>query len=187
MQIERAYLGQFENVSGRFAISDPCYDVDTWCRGELDDVKKGTWNAEAGIYDAGDWGKRVALLIATHNDYDEDAEGDYLSDVTQFDVGVDSGQAGIFDATHYRDDSVIGYDEPSGGQYSEKGKRWYDLCCRATLYSEHQADVIPYGVVSSSGYGDGVYECTFWLDSTDEVIKVLITFIGEDDKDDAED
>jgi len=183
MHINKIFLGQFENISGQFAISDPCYDVDVWCRGELSDVKKGMWNAEAGIYDAGEWGKRVALLIATHVDYDENAEDDYISKAAEFEVGVDSGQTGIFDVAHYRDDSIF----CSGAvknERDEKGEVWYGHCCNATCNTANHAGIIPFGVVSSSGYGDGGYDCTFRIDSNNEIIKVVITFISEEDEDD---
>jgi hypothetical protein len=181
MQINRTFIGQFENISGRFAISDPCYGIDVWCRGELSDVKKGMWNAEVGIYDAGEWGKRVALLIAIHVDYNDDAEGDYVSKVADFEVGVDSGQAGIFDASHYKDDSVFVNGTVVDGQ-AEKGNTWYDHCCNVTLDPPNYAGIIPFGTVSCSGYGDGGYDCTFWRDTNNEIIKVVITFITEDDE-----
>lgn len=67
-----------------------------------------------------------------------------------FEVGVDSGQAGFFD------DAVFavhngGYDEA----FCDKA---YDI----TL-SNKKAGVMLNGVVSSSGYGDGGYECTYYF------------------------
>ena len=180
MQINRISLGQFENISGRFAISDPCYDTNVWCRGELTQVRKGKWNAEVGIYDAGNWGRRVALLIATHEDYDEDAEGNYQLETAPFEVGVDSGQAGIFDAIHYKDDSIFWNRGNPVHDYGDNGEKWYGFCCDATLNTEHQADVIPFGVVSSSGFGDGGYDCIYFTDTNGEIIKTIITFIDED-------
>ena len=40
-------LGSFEVVSGKLAVSDPCYDTDVWCRGELENCKLGNWVATA--------------------------------------------------------------------------------------------------------------------------------------------
>ena len=40
-------LGKFDVVSGRLAVSDPCYDEDVWCRGELENAKNGYWLAFA--------------------------------------------------------------------------------------------------------------------------------------------
>ena len=36
---------------------------------------------------------------------------------------------------------------------------WYNSCCNQTLHTDHYAGVIPHGVVSNSGYGDGGYIC----------------------------
>jgi len=178
-------IGQFECVSGKFAISDPCYETDVWCRGELDNIKIGTWNADIGTCDIKDWGTRVGLLIATHESFDEDAEGDLTEHTAQFEVGVDSGQAGIFDAQYYRDDSIVPVVKASKSDFDDikAGSRWYGLCCGATD-QEHHAGVIPYGVVSSSGYGDGGYDCVYYTDTSDQVVKVVITFIGDDKNED---
>ena len=175
MLITRKSVGSFVNESGRFAISDPCYEPDVWCRGELENIKAGTWNAEVGMTDAGSgWGVRVAMLIATHESCDEDAGIDLTERRAEFEVGVDSGQAGIFDAKYYRDDSVFGVSEGD-----ETGEVWYDHCCSATL-SEARVGIIPFGVVSSSGYGDGGYECVYYTDADNHVVKVVVQFIYEE-------
>jgi len=177
MNIIRKPIGNFECVSGKLTVSDPCYDTDVWCRGELDNTMLGTWDAEAGIVDAGEWGTRVALLTAQHESYDEDAEGDLTEHIAEFEVGVDSGQAGIFDAKYYRDDSVFGSDKPMFEVgITEPGGVWYGFCCDVTLSNE-LAGIIPYGVVSSSGYGDGRYWCVYYTDTDDFVVKVTIQFI----------
>ena len=31
-------VGTFEVASGIIVVSDPCYDMDTWCRGNIDNV-----------------------------------------------------------------------------------------------------------------------------------------------------
>ena len=57
---------------------------------------------------------------------------------------------------------------------------WYTYCCNITLV-RLQAGVLPYGVVSSSGFGDGGYDCIQYLTARGEVVKVEIVFITEDD------
>ena len=49
-------LGTFEMASDRMAVSDPCYDTDVWCRGELQDVLPGIWEASVIKRDEGEWG-----------------------------------------------------------------------------------------------------------------------------------
>lgn len=33
-------LGTFENKSGTLIVSDPCYDLGTWCQGIIENAKK---------------------------------------------------------------------------------------------------------------------------------------------------
>lgn len=144
-------LGQFEVKSGEIIISDPCYDAD----GQKLPAIKGIWNAfmlKATLQTG--WGEdnRCAFLFAhlasTPVEYD-----DAVWQPLEVGAGVDSGQAGIFDAQFYRDEKVVTetIEEPLTGE-----NRWYDLCCSRTL-GEIGAGVIPYGCVSSSGWGDGYY------------------------------
>lgn len=180
-------LGTFEVVSGKLAVSDPCYTTDVWCRGELNNVRNGTWRAEIEESDH-DYG-RVAKLFAVHTDHERWVDSQHTAD---FEVGVDSGQAGIFDAQHYRDDKVF------AGQVSDfsrqwknddnsSGEHWYGFCCDITL-GEDQGGVIPYGVVSRSGWGDGGYECRYGMTAQGEIVWVEIIFIYDDyDEEDEED
>jgi hypothetical protein len=71
-------------------------------------------------------------------------------------VGVDSGQAGIFDASNYRNDNVI-VGMPENAHICGKLDKFYGACCDVTL-GDVGAGVIPFGFVSSSGWGDGGYE-----------------------------
>lgn len=40
----------FEVKSGALRVTDPCYDMDTWCAGTLEDVKNGKWLAHVGYH-----------------------------------------------------------------------------------------------------------------------------------------
>ena len=169
-------LGSFEVVSGKLAVSDPCYEVDVWCRGELENCRTGTWVASVLEKHMGSWGHRICKLIAVHEDYvnEKMSKGQCMG----FDVGVDSGQAGLFDASHYRDDAVL----PTHDKLKDKdpSEIWYDHCCNITL-SPLSAGVLPYGVVSSSGYGDGSYDCFVCRNEYGQIIRAEIEFIPEDD------
>ena len=171
-------LGEFTVLSGRLAVSDPCYDTDVWCRGELENVMNGTWHASAVEMQTGSWGRRIARLIAVHENYADEkmSKGQCMG----FEVGVDSGQAGLFDASHYRDDSVI----PNAKSLinEEPAAIWYKHCCDITL-SPLSAGVLPYGVVSSSGYGDGGYDCFICRNEYGQIIRAEIEFIPEGDGD----
>ena len=172
MNVKVKELGSFECKTGTFVVSDPCYGEAVWCRGELTNVRKGKWQAFAIIEDKGDWAGRVVQLHAAHEETRPVfAEGSIEGKKADFVVGVDSGQAGIFDKDHYK-----------GGHSGDKEcDDWYKLCCDKTL-SEAQAGVIPFGVVSSSGYGDGSYACHYRIgENSGEIERVWISFIDEDE------
>lgn len=179
MDDHRFDLGTFEVVSGRMIASDPCYAENLWCCNMLENARNGTWHASI-VYDdiAGSW-LRVARLTAEHECADalvcsmEDAN---------ICVGVDSGQAGFFDAAHYRDDRVI----DSCRIPSEQGDLWYGHCCQITL-SRQQAGVLPFGVVSSSGYGDGGYDCQIQRDAAGYIVRAEIVFIDAETNEEDED
>lgn len=170
-------LGTFEVVSGRLIVTDPCYAENIWCCNALETVRNGTWNARV-VYDSDSIYPHVTRLIAEHESADSLPE---LMEDAPFNVGVDSGQAGFFDAAHYRDDRAIA---PNCAP-TEHADLWYEHCCQITL-ARQQAGILPYGAVSSSGYGDGCYDCYFQRDAFGYIIRAEILFIdakAEDSED----
>ena len=87
-------------------------DLDIWCQGVLENVKPGTWHTKAENLNVNCWGNRCSALIAWHEDVEE--PNDF--EETDICVGVDSGQAGIYDYNHF---AHIKDDE-------ERDERWYD-------------------------------------------------------------
>lgn len=161
-------FGTFEVTSGRLIVSDPCYAEDIWCCNTLEAVRNGTWNASV-VYDGDPNYPRVAALIVEH----ECAEGvSKIMEEAAFSVAVDSGQAVFFDASHYRDNQAIDLNCTP----TEHAELWYDHCCQISL-AEQQAGVLPYGAVSSSGYGDGCYDCLIQRDVFGVLIRTELLFI----------
>lgn len=159
-------------LGNRVRISDPCYGTKVWCSGELTNVKEGTYVVGAPKIDCGEWGQRVALLFAIHKDYSDIQLGTF--EIADIDVGVDSGTAGIFDAEYYE-------------QYhteNEADDDWYDEAGAVTFSQEQFGTIGGKGVVSSSGYGDGSYDCAVYRNSEGQIIGIAIIFIteGEDDE-----
>lgn len=134
-------IGNFECNSGKLLATDPCYEKGIWCQVIIENARAGTWRAFAKMNDS-DWGTRVAELHAYHK-----AITPHVRDWCHLKglVGVDSGQAGIFDMATFPDNKGRHFSDP-----------WYKTCCDTT--SEGQAGVIPGGVVSRSGFGDGAYD-----------------------------
>ena len=147
-------LGEFEMTSPVMRVSDPCYERDVWCCGTVDHCKLGTWEAGVLKTDEGEWGTRCAVLAVRHKDTGPDFNVIRLGKVRKvackcveqsFEVGVDSGQAGFFDAEDYESNC--------------KSKEWYSEVCEITLHKPDCGSVNGVGVVASSGYGDDAYEC----------------------------
>ena len=156
-------VGTFELKSGVVLISDPCYIIDghkpVWCMGTLTDVKTGKWSAHVDYRNMEDWGNRVCQIWAIH----DDLKGKIPTTgwkLEKFEVGVDSGQAGIFEHKAVRSDG-----QEEQGAFDQT--HWYGRCCNITCPPDHGKDLRPApagivdgnGFVSSSGYGDGGYQC----------------------------
>lgn len=104
-------------------------------------IKPSLWTASIGVSNTGEFGERIAFLAAFHQESPSIQK--LKACPASFDVGVDSGQAGIFDYNHFHDETVIGTQE-----LADFGSLWFTHCCYQTMESEHQAGLIPYGVVS---------------------------------------
>jgi len=166
--------GTFKVTGGKLVVTDPCYDVGGRGQGVLKNVRNGEWNAFVETEDFGRellGGTRVTKLraeLAT-----DQAGGPWV--IENISIGVDSGQAGIFSMNKY-----------PAGERAEDGKwnkdKFYDLCCEATI--KGKAGIIDgIGIVSQSGWGDGVYACRTRRDSDKKIIAVEIVFIDEDEAD----
>lgn len=181
MSPKKGEIKQLEDIllSSRVVVSDPCYTRDVWCRGEVD-VTPGTYETFLHYGDE----NRVSKLRIVRK-----GSGEAVSTETaDFDVGVDSGQAGIFCDTVY----------PTGqctGEYGEKGT-FYGGICELTLGEGYAQPEVPWyqggtyqgkGLVSLSGYGDGSYFCEVGKDENGDTCFLEIVFIGEewDEEEDA--
>lgn len=153
-------------------VSDPCYGTEVWCAGTIDNVKEGIYNVEVEYSDEGMWGRRVKSISVIHKDFNW---GTYSVETSDIEVGVDSGQCGIYDEEYYNKyHTVDGVDDV-----------WYDDVCEATLSKAQFGIMSNKGVVSSSGFGDGCYNCYIIEDKTGQVVGISVVFIeDEEDKED---
>ena len=169
-QKELNIIGSFRVESGKLRVTDPCYSKDTWCSGVLKNVMNGDWFATIVKKDEDTWGIRVAELHVYHADHIQDMNYSVpkIEERTDIHVGVDSGQAGFFDEDKYPEHVTVEHDT------------FYNVACSLTL-SENQAGILYNGVVSSSGFGDGGYECFVSRLGDGKIIAAKIVFIGEED------
>jgi hypothetical protein len=168
-QVEEKVAGQFEITSGSIIISDPCYQRGIWCSAGINNAKKGTWTAKAKTGEVPGWGNRCWELIATHKKF-QDISSDSITEEVEAEIGVDSGQCGIFDSQDFPEEK---------GSYKDPDS-WYKRVCKKTDAIE--GGVIKGGYVTRSGFGDGGYSCFISKDSNhNQVIAVKIVFIEDED------
>lgn len=218
---ETILTGKPIQLESHVMVSDPCYDTDTWCNGDLKDILPGTWRTKAiYMYD------RCTDLIAWHKDVPEPTFDQY--EKTDIVVGVDSGQAGIYDYKHFATMC--------------KNEKWYESICthqssmviplspleqrcvndnkdllpfhevsesrleeffnlRPIAKIKYGIDILGFNlcpnnlkvgfveklstdkhsVVSSSGYGDGSYDCYVAKNQNNEIVAIRINYIAPDE------
>lgn len=164
-------------LGNKVVVSDPCYTLDGKLQ-QILDVKAGEYNVSLSKHDNNDgWGIRCSVLKVVHVDSFHPSSS-FLNWEKVGRIGVDSGQAGIFDVETYRNDKLeiktAGTFVPDNGD----GEAWYGKMCDLTCGDE-QWGAYDNGVVSSSGYGDGMYEVYVSIQN-DEIVGVAIDFLVDE-------
>ena len=228
-------IGRDIELGDKVMVSDPCYDLDIWCQGVLENVKPGTWHTKAENLNLNCWGDRCSALIAWHEDVEEPDN----FEKTDICVGVDSGQAGIYDYNHfayikndreydenwydniqtfaYKREPVtpvgrylidrikllhqkrIALEKELDGLDSKLGNLFYqemELKRKGSQYGIYDESLKDYkvstpvnciwtdnhSVVTSSGLGDGGYNCYVAKNEADQIIGIKIDYCLEDNE-----
>lgn len=165
------------NLSSKVIVSDPCYDLGTWCSGTIDNLKPGKYNCYIIQRDT-DWGKRVCELIVIHQDVILDSSD--ISVIENFEVGVDSATAGIFDYDYYAK-----FHTSSARDVHDE---WWQKVVMEGFFGTKEnlnndfviSDGL--GVMTTSGYGDGGYDCFTHSNSLGQKDAIKIVFITEEEE-----
>ncbi len=192
-QMVKNNLGTFEVVSGALRVSDPSYDLTVWCAGTVKNVANGTWRASSYTRTLENWGERIWELEAV---LEGAQHGSLPWKECRFTVGVDSGTAGIFDLSHFHDDSVVTSETPISLFWTkslQEERNWEGMCHTAAdgdlrKLSTSDPDpnfftggVVPFGVASRSGCGDGGYSAYIKRNSKRQAVAVKVVFISDDE------
>lgn len=170
---------QFIIDSGKVCISDPCYDRKTWCAAWDLPAENGIWNCEVVKENCGAWGSRVKQISCTHDSIENNQ---YMSwERLDFDIGVDSGQCGIFDSGIYPNDNT--------GECFDLNT-FYGKCCYLTVPELRNSTdddtvfgVLEKGIVSSSGFGDGSYTAYgLYNKENEKLLGVRVVFIDDEEE-----
>jgi hypothetical protein len=201
-------------LSKNVRVSDPCYTDDVWCKTRLKNVLPGAYNWSVNHTDLGDWGNRVSSITLIHENYNanDSLVWDYHSE-----IGVDSGQAGIFCESSYRNDKVFKkrkvklnvipvkkFTYKKVKKLRDRSNYKFSLNKEFKIKYRQKGDVwyekmcrftlsgesfgaYDTGVVSSSGIGDGSYPLYVVYDNNDKIIAMQIDYLPEDEEDEDDD
>lgn len=180
-------LGSFTTSSGILVSTDPAYDLQTagipGLGAVLEKCKQGTWMAVSiqKKFNKDKWFMPSELVV--HHESCRDWTTLKWEEVPKG-VGADTAQVGIWDREHFSDDTLVPKDK---NWINEKGEvtgpwvpeqMWYSWCCELTSGGNFAA-VMPYGVVSRSGYGDGGYPLFVSRNVDGLIIAVLVRFVDD--------
>lgn len=155
-------------------ISDPCYDIDTDCQAKVDNILPGEYLCFSNMsYISDTWKFRVQDITIINKDYyiNEDILDKLIYEHLDEEIGVDSGQCGIFDSEYYKEKHKDDLDED-----------WYTRIFDITDdYFSGTIDNL--GLVSVSGYGDGTYTAYVAKNTEGKVISIKVIFIDNENAD----
>lgn len=189
-------VGAFVLSQPKMLVSDPCYAKGDYGTAEVNGCKTGKWLSSFNVnryrYEWDTDGvpqedERVAAIFVRHESIQSNsvfdgivfrdgiirytAEWNLLSE----NIGVDSGQAGIFDASKYGDNDLFDAEGCCGF-----GDKWYSNCCDLTLKCRGGI-VANMGVCAASGFGDGAYSLWGHKDKEGQYDAMVLFFLEDDD------
>lgn len=82
-------------------LTDPCYDITTWCQQLLKNVRSGKWVIDYEYNKLKNKTEQEVVLSIAHEDYGMTIFNEYDEKIDSVELGVDSGTIGIFDKEYY--------------------------------------------------------------------------------------
>jgi hypothetical protein len=172
-------IGSFEQNTGTIIVSDPTYEPTTkyffGIAAQIPNVQTGTYYAVIEIIKEQ---KRNSALFIFHEDFFPAKKGPISSKVlneivgqltyktnAKQSIGVDAGMAGFYDKKFY---------------FSQHTVEWSEFITDKLIQSPKRSLILPSGVISDSGYGDGFY--TYYIaKANNKVVSVCLSFIDAED------
>ncbi|VWX34547.1 SMI1/KNR4 family protein [Exiguobacterium oxidotolerans] len=147
-------IGRFTVEGTKLITTDPYYGLeeDTELQLILSNVKSGSWTA-ATIYTEDEWVKQLLVFEG-----DKKRSGKWHRQEQS--IGVDSALVGIFDLTAYRQNHAVEFE--------------------AVVSSDDQAGIVSFGAVSTSGFGDGLYDVDIQYDVSRQIVGVRVNFAEDE-------
>lgn len=159
-------LGSFLITGNKIHVSDPCYDYACSGAVTLTNALSGRYLATLVKHNLDIWETRISKLTIQHEDY-KDIVPDIYSD---YEIAVDSGQAGFFDDYYYQ--------QNQGGDFGNINTL-FGLACSLTLSKNQGGILFDKGVVSETGFGDGCYSLFIAKNDDGKIVAASIIFITD--------
>ena len=181
IEIRRKGLGNFFCDSGKLIAIDPTYETDVLSDpgcAKLVRCEKGQWNASVLLKDFTGASKfENCELEIVHQSIQNSSLLQWK--LESVDICVDTGQVGFFDIEKYRNLEYLSLKDVKwsfDGKPAIKEDLWYSYCCELTS-SKDLAGVIPGGVVSAAGRGDGSYSLYSGTHESSAIVGLKLIFI----------
>lgn len=193
----------FEQISDKMIVSDPSYEYNEKEHTKnsklmklnlvIDNVKKGQWVFILIIRkDELEKNAEIIAFNLSSKNKSENKKIDLLHEINSrklFENGwekvgtiaVDSGMAGIYDLAHYGDDNVA-INSTSNPRFDRAKDKWLEMNINIANEPTDYSSSIPFGMVASSGYGDGMYSVYVMKNKSDQVVAIKIIFIDDKEK-----
>lgn len=165
-------------LGSKVVVADPVYELDPYMTIILRNVLSGQYCIHVDRKKSKNWGTNNYCLTVVHQEY---VDKPLVWNRHKSKVDVDSGQAGIFDKKSYRNDETvkdlvwIKKKAPWRIDEEEKGELWYAKMSDMTLHNKTRWGNYEFGVVSSSGFGDGAYNL-YTARVNNKVVGIAIDF-----------
>lgn len=157
-------VGAISIPSGKVVVSDPCYKLDVWCMGTVDNLRPGEYEV---CYYAGDPEDIDIGRCFYINHTSEPAPTRSTKWITKAgEFGMDAGMGCIYDYDEY---AVTHNDDRSFDRF------WDEVCSDRDICHDG-IRVYPKGVICPSGYGDGGFEVKLRYNADEQVIGVMVLF-----------
>jgi hypothetical protein len=168
---KKHFLEEVEKIEKAMTLVEPDGEPDKWLADYMkrDLLKMGNPMTAGG---------RVCFMHIRHESVPADEPID-PSKFTKSDihVGVDSGQAGFFDLKPFEAVAALP-NHAEDKKPDHPHHEFYGQCCNTTCETEESWGIIQgIGVVSSTGWGDGGYDCFVRRNEAGLVIEARITYL----------
>ena len=173
-------------LKDKVIVTDPCYDLNTWCNIKVKDVLPGTYHifvrrakSKADYYDG------ISRLLLIHQDYLSYFKNNDINLIGDIDstalfknvqlvhryhntaIGVDSGLAGFFNYDYF---AKIRHSS------NEKQSHWYNKVCDK-IGNRHYTKIDTEGFISTNWFGDGGYNLFTFVDKADTENEIVVGFL----------